>query len=67
MSDSRLFYQTASRRPRVLEAMKRQMDSSAFAYRLHFENDASESLATLTASLMPAGLVRIFFVSRGHL
>ena len=51
--------------PRVLAAMKQQMDSATFAYRLHFENDAAESLATLTASLMPAGLDRIFFVSGG--
>ena len=51
--------------PRVLAAMKRQMDHATFAYRLHFENDAAESLATLTASLMPAGLDRIFFVSGG--
>ena len=51
--------------PRVLDAMKRQMDSATFAYRLHFENDAAESLATLTASLMPEGLDRIFFVSGG--
>ena len=100
MSESHLFYQTATRRPRVaraegiylwdtdgkryidassgpmvsnighsnprvLAAMKRQMDSATFAYRLHFENDAAESLATLTASLMPAGLDRIFFVSGG--
>jgi adenosylmethionine-8-amino-7-oxononanoate aminotransferase len=100
MSESHLFYQTATRRPRVaraegiylwdtdgkryldassgpmvsnighsnprvLAAMKRQMDSTTFAYRLHFENDAAESLATLTASLMPAGLDRIFFVSGG--
>lgn len=51
--------------PRVLAAMKRQMDDATFAYRLHFENDAAESLATLTASLMPPGLDRIFFVSGG--
>lgn len=51
--------------PRVLAAMKRQMDSATFAYRLHFENDAAEDLATLTASLMPAGRDRIFFVSGG--
>ena len=51
--------------PRVLSAMKRQMDSATFAYRLHFENDAAEALATLTASLMPKGLDRIFFVSGG--
>jgi len=100
MSESHLFYQTTSRRPRVarargiylwdtsgkryidassgpmvsnighsnprvLAAMKRQMDSATFAYRLHFENDAAEALATLTASLMPEGLDRIFFVSGG--
>ena len=51
--------------PRVLEAMKRQMDKATFAYRLHFENEAAEALATLTASLMPPGLDRIFFVSGG--
>ena len=51
--------------PRVLAAMKKQMDAATFAYRLHFENDAAESLATLTASLMPEGLDRIFFVSGG--
>lgn len=100
MSESHLFYQTTSRRPRVarsegiylwdasgkryidassgpmvsnighsnprvLAAMKRQMDNATFAYRLHFENDAAENLATLTASLMPAGRDRIFFVSGG--
>ena len=51
--------------PRVLAAMKAQMDKAAFAYRLHFENDAAEELAALTASLMPQGLDRIFFVSGG--
>jgi adenosylmethionine-8-amino-7-oxononanoate aminotransferase len=51
--------------PRVLAAMKAQMDKAAFAYRLHFENDAAEDLAKLTASLMPKGLDRIFFVSGG--
>ena len=51
--------------PRVLAAMKRQMDKSTFAYRLHFENGPAEDLAALTASLMPPGLDRIFFVSGG--
>lgn len=50
---------------RVLAAMKAQMDRSTFAYRLHFENDAAESLASLVASLMPSGVDRIFFVSGG--
>ena len=51
--------------PRVLAAMKRQMDKATFAYRLHFENDPAEELASLTASLMPPGLDRLFFVSGG--
>lgn len=51
--------------PRVLRAMKSQMDAATFAYRLHFENDAAEDLASLTASLMPKGLDRIFFTSGG--
>lgn len=51
--------------PRVLDAMKAQMDRATFAYRLHFENDAAEELASLTASLMPAGLDRVFFTSGG--
>ncbi len=51
--------------PRVLQAMKAQMDKATFGYRLHFENDAAEALATLTASLMPAGRDRIFFTSGG--
>jgi len=51
--------------PRVLAAMKRQMDKSTFAYRLHFENEPAEDLAARTASLMPPGLDRVFFVSGG--
>lgn len=50
---------------RVLAAMKAQMDKATFGYRLHFENDAAEDLATLTASLMPPGLDRVFFTSGG--
>jgi len=51
--------------PRVLAAMRAQMERTTFAYRLHFENDAAEDLASLTASLMPEGMDRIFFVSGG--
>ena len=51
--------------PRVIEAMKRQLDKAAFGYRLHFENDAAEELASLAASLMPEGMDRVFFVSGG--
>ena len=49
----------------VLAAMKRQMDKVTFAYRLHFENQAAEELATRLAQKMPGDLDRIFFVSGG--
>src|ERR1700754_153767 len=49
----------------VLDAMKRQMDKTTFAYRLHFENEPAEELARDIAARMPAGLDRIFFVSGG--
>ena len=49
----------------VLEAMKAQMDKSTFGYRLHFQNEPAEKLATMTANLMPKGLDRVFFVSGG--
>ncbi|AZO23518.1 aspartate aminotransferase family protein [Mesorhizobium sp. M1E.F.Ca.ET.045.02.1.1] len=49
----------------VLEAMKRQMDKTTFAYRLHFENEPAEELARKLASKLPAGMDRIFFVSGG--
>src|SRR5262245_1927470 len=49
----------------VLAAMKRQMDKTTFAYRLHFENEPGEELAADLARRMPGGLDRIFFVSGG--
>ena len=49
----------------VLATMRAQMEKSTFGYRLHFETEASERLASKTASLMPEGLNRIFFVSGG--
>ncbi|MEJ8571382.1 aspartate aminotransferase family protein [Microbaculum marinum] len=51
--------------PRVLAAMREQMDKATFGYRLHFENEPAEKLASLVASLMPKGLDRVFFVSGG--
>lgn len=51
--------------PNVLAAMKAQMDSATFAYRLHFENAAAEDLASAIADRMPEGLNRVFFVSGG--
>lgn len=51
--------------PRVLKAMQEQMQKATFGYRLHFKNQPAEELAALTASLMPDGLDRVFFVSGG--
>ncbi len=51
--------------PRVLAAMRDQMDKATFGYRLHFENDPAEKLARRVAGLMPKGLDRVFFVSGG--
>lgn len=51
--------------PNVLAAMKDQMDSATFAYRLHFENCAAENLANAIADRMPNGLNKVFFVSGG--
>lgn len=51
--------------PAVLAAMREQMDKATFGYRLHFQNQPAEDLAALTASLMPAGVDRVFFVSGG--
>jgi len=51
--------------PRVIEAMQAQMRKGAFAYRLHFENEAAEALARRVAGKTPAGLNKVFFVSGG--
>ncbi|MCA1298735.1 aminotransferase family protein [Stappia indica] len=51
--------------PRVLEAMRRQMEKSTFGYRLHFETEPAERLAARTAALAPEGLEKVFFVSGG--
>jgi len=51
--------------PRVLDAMRRQMEKATFGYRLHFENEPAERLAAKVAELSPAGMDRVFFVSGG--
>ncbi|RDD62968.1 aspartate aminotransferase family protein [Ferruginivarius sediminum] len=51
--------------PRVLAAMREQMDKATFAYRLHFENEPAEALAAEVAREMPGDLDRVFFVSGG--
>ncbi|MGP6088395.1 aminotransferase family protein [Antarctobacter jejuensis] len=49
----------------VLAAMQRQMEKSTFGYRLHFETEASENLASKLVDKMPEGLEKVFFVSGG--
>ncbi|HWA92162.1 MAG TPA: aspartate aminotransferase family protein [Rhizomicrobium sp.] len=51
--------------PRVLEAMRRQMERATFGYRLHFENAPAERLAARLASRAPEGHDKVFFVSGG--
>ena len=51
--------------PRVLAAMRAQMEKGTFAYRLHFENEPAETLARRVVEKMPVGLDRVFFVSGG--
>ena len=51
--------------PRVLDAMRRQMEKSTFGYRLHFVTEASEALAAKTVELAWPGMDRVFFVSGG--
>lgn len=51
--------------PRVLAAMREQMENGTFAYRLHFESEPAERLATALGRLCPPGLTRVFFASGG--
>lgn len=51
--------------PQVLAAMRAQMERGTFAYRLHFESEPAERLATALARLSPRGLGRVFFASGG--
>ncbi|MDF2233934.1 aspartate aminotransferase family protein [Albimonas sp. CAU 1670] len=51
--------------PRVLDAMRRQMEQGTFGYRMHFETDAAERLADMTCALAPEGFEKVFFVSGG--
>ncbi len=41
--------------PRVLEAMRKQMERSTFGYRLHFENEPAEHLAAQIAASVSRG------------
>ncbi|PQA89343.1 aspartate aminotransferase family protein [Hyphococcus luteus] len=50
---------------RVLDAMRDQMNATTFGYRLHFENEPAERLASVLSKLSPQGLDRVFFASGG--
>ena len=51
--------------PRVLQAMRDQLETTTFAYRMHFVNETTEALAHELAAVMPGELERVFFVSGG--
>src|SRR4051794_27386065 len=51
--------------PRVLAAMRQQMQRATFGYRLHFETESSERLAAELAALAPEGHEKVFFCSGG--
>ena len=51
--------------PKVIEAIQKQLNQAAFAYRLHFENDAAEEFARDLSGVMPVVLNRVFFASGG--
>jgi adenosylmethionine-8-amino-7-oxononanoate aminotransferase len=51
--------------PRVLEAMRAQMQRATFGYRLHFETESSERLAGELAAHAPDGHDKVFFCSGG--
>lgn len=51
--------------PRVLAAMREQMTRTTFGYRLHFENEPAERLASAIARMCPGDLDRVFFCSGG--
>lgn len=51
--------------PAVLAAMRAQMESATFGYRLHFETEPAEALAARMAGIAPEGLDQVFFVSGG--
>lgn len=51
--------------PRVLQAMRGQMEQVTFAYRTHFRSESTEAYASALAALMPGDLDRVFLVSGG--
>ncbi len=50
---------------RVLEAVKAQLDSLAFAHTSFFTNEPAETLAEMLVARAPEGLGRVYFLSGG--
>jgi adenosylmethionine-8-amino-7-oxononanoate aminotransferase len=51
--------------PRVIEAVRRQVQELAFAHSSFFTNEPAEALADHLIAAAPAGLDKVFFVSGG--
>jgi adenosylmethionine-8-amino-7-oxononanoate aminotransferase len=51
--------------PRVLAEMRAQMERVTFTFRLQFENEAAEELASELVAVLPGDLDRVFFTSGG--
>ncbi len=51
--------------PRVIEAIKAQVDSIAYAHTSFFTTEVSETLATMLAEAAPGDLDHVYFVSGG--
>ena len=51
--------------PRVIEAVRRQVQDLAFAHSSFFTNEPAEALADHLIARAPAGLDKVFFVSGG--
>ncbi|MGH6918615.1 MAG: aspartate aminotransferase family protein [Geminicoccaceae bacterium] len=51
--------------PRVIEAVRRQVEELAFAHTSFFTSDPAEALAEHLIAAAPAGLDKVFFVSGG--
>ncbi|MBL6946793.1 MAG: aspartate aminotransferase family protein, partial [Rhodospirillales bacterium] len=51
--------------PAVVEAMKQQIDSMAYAHTSFFTNEPAERLASLLIDQAPEGIEKVYFVSGG--
>ena len=51
--------------PRIIEAVKAQLDQMAFAHTGFFTNDAAEELAEILSTKAPGGAWRVYFLSGG--